>query len=350
MNNQEFFRLFKDSRLAQVAKPLLKSLRGNTSGPSHQIIYTPKNSASRSNYGIKSSLPKQFGTSHIIFNNIDNKAGIPDIEKSSGNYYQRLRFQELGIPVNTETSENPLFPNKSNRTVKSVKPSNEKIELLSYAFNVKPHASIKDIKKILSKNPQLYKEFKQFLIKKYPNIVLSNSTFNIKQKVHEFLSSSNVKKANHQFLNDKSERIEGTGGFSYLLKGRVSNTPNGFKNGTIAHGRTVDLKEAAIGGFIANVTSQHGLQRNFTMNYPGKHQRQFVVPFKINSAEIGDNGKVKIDAQTILASKFANNENDDLSTYDADYSAASKNRAKDLQQFSSLLSIIQDPEEAKKDK
>ena len=97
MNNQELFKLVRDSRLAQVATPLSKKLRLGNKFPTHQILYTPKSSAIRSNYGIKTHLPKKVGKSHIVFNDLDNKSNMPDVEKYSGPYYNRLKFQETGM-------------------------------------------------------------------------------------------------------------------------------------------------------------------------------------------------------------------------------------------------------------
>ena len=121
-SSSELFNLVKNSRLAQVAKPLLNNIRGNSKTPTHQVIFTPKSSALRSDYGLKSTLPNKIGSSHISFNDIDNRQSMPDVEKNSGFHYKQLMFQELGLCIKTHfTNKNPLFYHENNKSNKQMK-------------------------------------------------------------------------------------------------------------------------------------------------------------------------------------------------------------------------------------
>lgn len=351
MNNQELFRLFKDSKLAQVAKPLSKKLRGGQQGPTHQIIYTPKSSAIRSDFGIKTALPKQIGFSHIVYNDIDNAKGMPDVEKYSGPFYNRLKFQEMGIPIRTQHNSNPLFKTQTSKTPTNAKELDESTEdSVAFGLNLKTNTAPTKVEKLLLKNPHLYKQFNEWMIKNHPDKLVSNVSRNETKLVNDFLNSNpNLVKPKINFLRngtkDSRNRIQGTGGFSYLQKGRLTNTPNGIKYGTIAPGRIVDTREAAIGGFIANIGDHTSLQKNYTKNYPGKHQRQFVVPFQITEAEITQSGRVKLEANGVQTGSWVNDMKLNNSMYqptNTNVRGASERMAKDMKQFSTLLSVLED--------
>ncbi|EGV64693.1 mitochondrial ribosomal small subunit component [Yamadazyma tenuis] len=351
MNNQELFRLFKDSKLAQVAKPLSKVLRGNQSGPTHQIIYTPKSSAIRSNFGIKTALPKQIGFSHIVYNDIDNATSMPDVEKYSGSFYNRIKFQEMNIPVRTEHNTNPLFKSEQTLTPKKAKDVNSSNEdSVSFGLNLKSSTPNKAVKKLLKKNSQFYNQYKEFMLKNYPDKLVSNGARNEHKLVHEFLNTSqDFKKAKSGLLSQKSNRIQGTGGFSYLQKGRLTNTPNGIKYAAMAPGRIIDSRDAAIGGFIASINDNNSLQRNYTKNFPGKHQRQFVIPFQVTDAEVSNSGKVRLEANGVQSGPWSSGLGENSSLYkptNNNVRGASERMATDMKQFSALLSVLEQPAKA----
>lgn len=347
MNNQEFYRLFKDSKLAQVAKPLSKNLRGSKKIPTHQLIYTPKSSAIRSNFGIKTTLPKQVGFSHIVYNDLDNKKNMPDVEKYSGPFYTRVKFQEMGIPVRTESGENPLFKSESTKTPTNAKEAdNISKDSVAFGLNLKSSSPSKKVQKILKQNPDLYKKFNEFMLKNHPDKLISNVTKNERKLVNEFLlSSTDLVKANTSLFSDKKEnRVQGTGGFSYLQKGRLTNTPNGVKYGTVAPGRLVSSRDAAIGGFIASITDNSSLQRNYTMNYPGKHQRQFVLPFKVTDVELHPSGKVRVEANPVETGSWSDSMRENDSLYQPSNTGirgASERLATNTSLLSSLLSVLE---------
>lgn len=363
MNNQELYKLIKNSKLAQVATPLSAKMRGPNAGaiPTHQIIYTPKSSAIRSNFGMKSYLPKQIGSSHIIFNDIDNKRNMPDVEKYSGAMYNRLKFQETGAVVKNYFSEsNPLFPNVSNKTNSPVGQSDN---LLS-ALNLSDKSSVSDVKRIMKQNPKLYSNFQKWLLQSNPDVLTSGTAANqqlLLKNLKKFLASSpesvvtkykvsladfarkHGKKSNHAPASD----VQGNAGFSYMPKGRFNNTPNGIKYGSIAPGRMVNDREAAIGGFVARLNDRTtSLQSNYANNYSGKHKRQFVMPFKITEAEITPQGSVKVYADGVKVGSWLQKTGSievDRSNYqpsNPNFSNASERNGRDNIALQNLMNLI----------
>lgn len=311
MSNLEFYRLFKNSRLAQVATPLSKKLRGpNNAAPTHQIVYTPTASAARSNFGIKTALPKQIGQSHIVINDVDNYKNMPDVEKHAGPHYTRLKFQELGIVLKKSyDTSNPLFAWDSSRTFSESQDAGDSV---LGSFKLGQSASTADVKAILAQNPKLYRMFKKWLVAKSPESVMLKVPSKLDQLLKEFVAESPELVRRELSLGDLSRKygvpsahgprskIQGTAGLSYLQRGRLSNTPNGVKHGVIAPGRLVREREAGIGGFVAAVNERTTLlQANYAKNAPGKHSRQFVMPFKINDAELTPNGGVRMHADGV---------------------------------------------------
>lgn len=354
MRHLEQFKLFRNSKLAQVAKPLDESLRGKNNVPTHQIIFTPKSSAIRSSFGIKTPLPKQIGYSHIVFNDIDNHKGMPDVEKYSGPMHNRLKFQESGLTLKSYLNENnPLFPSSTTNT--NLRKDSLSDSILTY-LNLPSNATALQVKQLLKLNPNLYKDFKQWLTKNHPECILSNSSFKAHTFLKEYLlSNPKVKKQPFDFSDMASRkrsrfnRIQGTGGFSYSQKGRLSNSPNGVKQGNVLPGRLVGDREAAVGGFIASVNDRTILlQNNFAKNYPGKHPRQFVMPFKVNEAEITENGKIKMYADGVKVGTWMQRTNSghnyqDGANYDASnpvFGRATERNSKDNIPLESLLNLI----------
>lgn len=304
MNRQELFGLVKNSKLAQVATPLGRDLRAGTArAPTHQLIYTPKLSASRSNYGIKTTLPTQVGHSHIVFNDIDNAKSMPDVEKYSGHLHNRLKFQESGIVAKRFTEGNPLFPQSE------AAPQSDSI-LTSLKLDTR--ASDSDVQRVLARNPKIQKQFQSWLLEKYPEQILNGIPQKTKALLKEFIELEPLAKNDTSLKHhtrpwgrktaSSVSSVQGTAGFTYAQKGRLTNTPNGAKHGVIAPGRLVGEREAGIGGFVANINERSTLlQSNYSKNFPGKHSRQFVLPFKVNEAEISNEGHIRIYADGVRA-------------------------------------------------
>lgn len=361
MNNQELYKLFKNSKLAQVATPLSTKLRGsNSPAPTHQIIYTPKSSAIRANFGIKTALPKQIGYSHIVYNDIDNFKNLPDVEKYAGPHYNRLKFQETGMVVKKAYNKgNPLFAWDTSKTVNAA--SRSGIDSVLAEFQLGNNASIEDVRQVLKRNPTLHAEFKRWLVKKSPESIMLKVPSKIELLLKEFVASSEtiqrqelkiqdlIRKRGKETSHAPSSKIQGTGGFSYNQKGRLTNTPNGIKHGVIAPGRLVDDREAAIGGFVTAVNERTTLlQANYAKNAPGKHSRQFILPFKMNEAEITPNGGVRMHADGVkIGSWMLKTERghsyDNRTGYVASnpkFGHASQRNLKDSSALESLLGLV----------
>lgn len=358
MSNLEFYRLFKNSKLAQVATPLSKKLRGpNTLAPTHQIIYTPTASAARSNFGIKTALPKQVGQSHIVYNDIDNFKNMPDVEKHGGPHYTRLKFQELGVVLKKSfNSANPLFAWDSTKTFGN---ANESVsDSVLSKFKLGQNATVADVKDVLKANPKLYSAFKKWLVQKSPESIMLKVPSQLEQLLKEFIASSPdlvkselsvadlTRKHGQSSRNGPKSHIQGTAGLSYLQKGRLSNSPNGVKSGVVAAGRLVREREAGIGGFVAAVNERTTLlQANYAKNAPGKHSRQFVMPFKVNEAELTPNGGVRMHADGVKVGSWMQNTANGLggSNYVAsnpNFGNMSERNLKDSSALENLLGLV----------
>lgn len=345
---QELHTIFKHSKLVQVARPLRQSLRGSSPAPTHQIIYTPKSLAVRLNFGIKTSLPKQIGYLHIVYNDIDNPRSMPDVEKYSGKMYNRMKFQESGLVLRQHYAKtNPLFPSEN---TKSGSEASDATGILA-GFNLGNGSSIADVKTALEANPQLYANFQQWLVKNSPRHVISAVSADTRKLFQQFLrENASVAKKEAKMADltrsGGSHSIQGTGGFSYSQKGRLLNSPNGVKYGVVLPGRMVDDREAAIGGFVASVNDRTTLlQHNYAKNYPGKHLRQFVMPFKVNEAEMSLTGRVKIYADGVKVGAWMKRTGS--SEFERSYEAAhpsfgnaGERNAKDNESLESLLNIL----------
>lgn len=361
MNNQEFYSLFKNSRLAQVASPLSKKLRGPKSAiPTHQVIYTPVSSARRSNFGIKTALPKQIGKSHIIYNDIDNYKGMPDVEKYSGSHYTRLKFQESGIVLRKPLSaKSPLFNWDSAKSESAFKESAS--ENVMSKLGLSQSATVQEVRDLLRKNPLLHRDFKTWLLNKNPELIVFKVPSKLDQLLKEFIDNSDAiskrkhslaqlsRKAGVASAGSPKSHIQGTAGLSYLQNGRLTNTPNGVKHGVVMPGRLVREREAAVGGFVAGVNERTiTLQANYIKNSPGKHSRQFVMPFKINEAELMPSGSVRLSADGVKVGSWmlaSESENRTLNytASNPDFGSMSERNQRDFSALESLLGLVSKP-------
>ena len=305
---RELFDLVKNSKLAQVSTPRSKLIRFSRTKPTHQTIYTPTTSALRSDYGMKRTLPAKYGKSHIAFNDIDNAKEMPDVEKESSFHYTRLMFQELGKPLAQRYStENPLFASASNKS--NLLPPEYK---LAHCLNLPEKISTGKVLEILRQTPDIYRKFRDYMAKTHPEVVLTNFQGETKEYLMEFLKqSAEVQKeaVTISTLSRHRKNIEGTAGFSYNQRGRLQNTPNGIKYETIAPGRMVGTKEAAIAGLTASVAERSAMmQYNYASNAPGKHSRQFNAPYQINDAELAEDGSVRVFALGVKVGNWSEND------------------------------------------
>lgn len=313
MNSHELYNLVKHSKLAQVATPILKNIRGKSAVPTHQIIFTPKASAIRSNFGLKSTLPKQIGYSHIAFNDIDNYKNMPDVEKSLGKMHNRIKFQEIGVAVKSNPSQS-LFELKAESNTTN-------LQILTEGFNVNKNVVPSVISDILGKNKDISRKFQKWLLKNHPEAILDRQQNQAETRdlLKLFLSEAEIVKKEIQ-LSDFTKTdaassrftakscVQGNAGFSYLQPGRLSNTPNGVRYGSVVPGRIVGMKEAAIGGFVSGVDDTSIRQpTQYAGNQGGRHTRQFNMPFMITGVKISNNGAVDVSATGVEAGSWMNN-------------------------------------------
>lgn len=318
MNNQELRSLFKNSRLAQVATPMLKRIRATSAIPTHQVIFTPKSSSIRSQFGIKRALPKKMGDGYFAYNDIDNYKSMPDVEKSTGKMYQRLRFQEAGLALRSPFAQhNPLF--------KGASLAQKSDDTLLGAINLHNRLKLIDVKEVLGNNPAMFAKFKRYIVENCPQVLAGPAVSDaaLRGIMTRFLLllpdiarpvrdlKSLVKDPSTPNRMPKS--IQGSAGLSYTQKGRLNNSPNGVSYDTIMPGRLVGRMEAAVGGFIAGVNDHKvGLLENYTLNYPGKHSRQFNMPFKVLHAELTESGSVRMQADAVKIGAWAEKRSHDF--------------------------------------
>lgn len=355
MNNQEIYKLFKNSRLAQVATPMTKTIRGATQPvPTHQLILTTTSNALRSNFGLKTALPKQVGFSGIEFNNIDNARKMPDVEKSSGYKFNRLRFQESELVLKKAYNRpNPLFALPESKTVLSLKAGLPDTAVSK--FNMGNDASLSEVKALLKRNPEIRRLFREWLLENSPESVMLKIPSKLDQLLKDFLASSPL--VRKQFgisdliKSDTSSKstIQGSAGLSYLQRGRLTNSPNGVKSGFIAPGRLVKgNREAAIGGFVAGVNERTlQLQSNYINNAPGKHSRQFVLPFKVVEAELTPKGAVRMFADGVRVGDWMRNSDvgssRNYTPSNPNFNSMSERNQQDTNALEALLGLVSRP-------
>lgn len=361
MKNQRFYKLFKDSRYAQVATPLSKQLRtADLSTPTHQILFAPKGSAVRSEYGIKTPLPEQVGLSHIVMNRMDTSNNIPDVEKYSSPHYNRLKFQESGIVLKKPFDRaNPLFAWDSSKTINT--DSKREPDSILSSFNLGLQAEKRDVMNIIKANPTLAREFRRWLVKRSPESIVFKVPAKINELLEEFIATSETVKKHRSTLGDLTRKfgkstanvtsspVQGTAGLSYNQKGRLYNTPNGIKNGVIAPGRLVEDREANIGGFVAAVNERTTiLQSSMIRNAPGKHRRQFVLPFKISEAELTPAGGLRMYADGVKVGSWVEriesgpsyNNRSNYVASNPNFGSLSERNSKDATALENLLGLV----------
>lgn len=297
MKNHNLLKLLRSSRLSQTPSPISKDLRTITRIPTHQTVICPFYKSETYDYGLKSILPKKVGTSPIIYNDLDNYKGMQDYEIYSGKSLTKLKFQESQIvPEVVFSDSNPLFYKTNNKFENKT---------LANKFGLDAYSSKNEIKKVLDSNKNLSKDFRHWIKNNHSEVNIKKLNYNKKMLlVNEFLQSYKfLKKKKLCFKDFYSNNdddsvlipVQGTGGLSYNLKGRLVNSPHGVVYDKIVRGRFVSQSEVAALGFIGSVNQKTtSLQYNFVKNHKEKNTRQFVVPFKVDEVKIDEKGTVNM--------------------------------------------------------
>ncbi|CCH42111.1 hypothetical protein BN7_1654 [Wickerhamomyces ciferrii] len=292
-NMSEFTRLLRNSRLSALPKNSSKH-KGNKF-PSQQIIETRANALARDEWGLKSSLPSKIKSRFITFNDLDNMERIVDFETGGSFHWKQKRFQEMNIVPNFDTPrKNPLFFNDV--------ADSHRFTSLASLMGITDEISPKNLNKILDSISGLRVKFEKYLLKKDP-IQLKNKSFTQEEFAShaiDFLSSIKTEQPITSFnqLNLRKGLVKGTGGLSYGLKGRLTNSPNGIKSKFIGTGRfattSPNSRIVAFGGFFGETSNtSSNLQFNKTQS-DGKVPREVNVPFSVERAVLQDDGSVNL--------------------------------------------------------
>ncbi|CAI4851721.1 CDA_G0054330.mRNA.1.CDS.1 [Saccharomyces cerevisiae] len=289
------------SRIAQVAnnhKPL--TYTGKKFHPTHQIIETKPSTLYRQEWGLKSAIPSKIKSRYLVYNDLDTLERITTFEPRGGTQWNRLRFQEMGVPIVSNIGrQNPFFKDIS-------RPEDESHAKLSLfkemkgGTDISPAAMEKRLKKITALIRSFQDEFKEWLVENHPDELKLNSN-KLEDYVVKFLNKKLETKTNKKFNTE----IIGTGGLSYSLPGKLKNSPNGVIQRTVVPGRVLNVvKEnndnkwlAAIGGFVADVVFFQSPPSSF--NSMGDFIRMKTFLFEILEASMEKNGSVSMHARLL---------------------------------------------------
>lgn len=354
-----FGSLLKDTKISQLQASIgNRELNANNGFPTHQIIEAPASSFSRRDFGLKMRIPKKIKTRRIIINDLDNKYGLPNFEKLNGDYFKKLRFQELGIPVSaTYTAEAPTRPSAFNSNSKdaeaTIQPSQNPLfssskqsassQTIASLLHIKnqPLQSTDFVKDIKPRLQSLRKPFLQWVAKNYPDELSKPSVA---------LFKLYVESEKPQLFNDNKNYIpstyanalSGTAGLSYNLKGRLFQTPKGSKTSRIVPGRIVSKQMnaiATVGGFVGNVRNTSA-NDNYVKNLAlqnrvieeDKFAREFKIPATVDRATlILDSNSLGLNVTPVTT---ANNSRSKVSSRSRSAQVASA-------QIEDLLSLLQ---------
>lgn len=304
-------RLLKETKISQMQNSIGdRALNANSGFPTHQIIEAPSSSFSRRDFGLKMRIPKKIKTRRIIVNDLDNKYGLPNFETLNGDYFKKQRFQELGIPVNAFFSHSNSLTNKNNTQGSTASKSthnplfaNSKEastpQTISGLLHIKnqPLNSKNFIDVVKPELQSLRKPFLSWLAKNYPDSLSKRTLYDEFKKFIE-LEQPQLLKGDKNFIpSTYLEKLSGTAGLSYNLKGRLFQTPNGPQTSRIVPGRIVSKSasytKCAVGGFIGNVSNvvannsyvESLSLQNRTVDSE-KFARQFKIPTTVTNATL----------------------------------------------------------------
>lgn len=341
MVSGQFLHLLKNTKLSSVAKPNKKFLKSAAkTKPTHQIIQTTSASLNRNDYGLKASLPSKIKSRYIVFDKLDTMQHMTSFEAYSGIYWTKKKFQEMGVPVitnsreinGTQNSVSPLFleseklyigsSDKLNQFAKEIDNTllngmkvlqgnqSHFMPRLSELFGINSDSTAEQIRSVLRKLKSLRKEFQQYVLEKHPH-KMSLQIFNKDSLSLELLSFISKKIENKEiFVKSSSigstiikhnprDQSKGTAGLSYLQKGRLMNTLNGgYTSNKVVPGRILDIRNAyGAAGFITQLPNSMNIQATAAKSVPGKHFKEIMVPTAVKNAILKPNGSVELQVE-----------------------------------------------------
>lgn len=336
----DFSHLLKNSRLAALPRALGKKRGG--AAPSHAIVETRASALSRNEWGLKYSLPSKVKSRFVTFNDFDSMERIVDFETNGSFNWKRLRFQETGlVPSYDSPRDNPLFFDHSRDSGRFVS--------LATVFNITPQSDPKEVLKVLREVKGLRDEFRNWLLKKDP-ILLKNKKFtqqDLNGPAVEFLSQYRASKpiVTARQLQMSHSRVQGSGGLSYGLKGRLAQSPNGVVQKYVGPGRFTNVgtvsRVVAFGGFTAEVpNSASNLQFNKSQS-EGKVPRETIVPFIAERAVVKGDGAIHIKTNVVSKSVgSASNDEGFFKTQSRNLAERKKATRTKTESVQDLLSLI----------
>lgn len=350
-----FSKLLKDTKVSQLQASIgNRDLNANNGFPTHQVVEAPSSSFSRRDFGLKMRIPKKIKTRRIIVNDLDNKYGLPNFETLNGDYFKRLRFQELGIPVNATYTQ---FINSSNSTQNKLSGTQNPLFANSKKFSSpqsiagllhiknQPLNSKEFTKTIKPQLKALRRPFYQWLVKNHPESISKKSLYDEFKRYIELEKPQLFNDQKNYVPSTYANKLSGTGGLSYNLKGRLFQTPNGPKTSRVVPGRIVskysNYTKCTVGGFVGNVG-------NVAAN------NSYVETLALQNRSIEDNKfarEFKIPATVVSATMVLDNKTLDLSVSPIKRTSnlgkrtiTKRNPAEQSLAFSSLMNLLNDKE------
>lgn len=285
--------LLRQSRLAQVAKSRKPLVGGKPRYyPSHQVVETKPATLERQEWGLKAAIPKGVKSRFLEFNELDTLERIATFEAGGGSQWNRVRFQEMGIaPTYNPGKANPLFEGEVS--------SHDRLAPLSSVLALDA-GKAGGVSRRLVQMKALRSEFREWLLERDPE-ALKNKSFtarDMKENAVQFLGE----RAARQGGRLASNKVVGTGGLTYNLRGKLKNSPNGVVQKSIVPGRFLNFdgndRLAAVGGFVANATSSSPMTSQVAYNM-GDFIRELTFPFEVQQVSVDDAGKVMLRAQVV---------------------------------------------------
>ncbi|CDK24459.1 unnamed protein product [Kuraishia capsulata CBS 1993] len=317
MASKDLGKLLRSSKFAQLVPSKGRLLEDTQKAhPTHQIIEAPPSSFHRRNFGLKYNLPEKLKSRYIVVESVDNEDGLPEFENLSGFYWKKLRFQEMNIPISSAGGKNPLFFDK---TLHPLDPNDAlgivQTNEISKLLNILPGTPEKKFAQVQNKLSTLRRPFFKWLAKAHPDKVANQDLLN---EVIEFL------KLHPQLLEvpelplrkyatdpaKGSLRLAGTGGLSYKLKGRLTNSPDGIQTAKAVPGRFLEAssiyRPMAVGGFVGNASSRaHGAAYAKTADMdPARHIRETKLALNVTRATFdrANRNKLTLEVDPLKAS------------------------------------------------
>lgn len=380
----DFARLFKTTKLSQVPKQLGElDVSLEKDFPTHQIIQSLPSTFARRDFGLKSRLPKKLNSKYIVVNDLDNKYQLPNFEKNNGFFLKKLRFKEMGLPIITKqksdsSSKSSSSSQSQQHTLNPLFPTNNEINLIEKNINLASAVETasasssttttlnNDFAKFLNINnnsnsslsPQQYrnlskklsilrKPFYEWLAKNHPAKITS---YELTKELTQFLIENKDSKEIQSILSSNNEiipksyfeKLSGTAGLSYNLKGRLSMSPNGIQSSKVIPARFVGSSFSATfaaGGFIGSSSSN---VKNAFKGYQvstdefGRFTKEIKYPVIPQDAVLDlTNKKLNLSFNTV-AQKNARGTNQSSSTL----GRRAKPRQQNEQLMESLLSLL----------